>query len=143
MTEVPDESYCPSLKGAEFFAILSRGSMAFRFGPYTGPEVGEIMQQCQLEGIPVYITANCGPDFDWDIARDFARGNPVDWRKMDEAPTDGSPIIGDVNGSETRIIWWLNWECWRELADNMRDVGQPVSPVRWRHLTDEERGNEG
>jgi hypothetical protein len=117
-----DESYARSLKDAEFFVILSRGRLGFRYGPYTGEQAGKIMQQCQIEGIPVLITANCGPEFDWDVARDFIRGRPADWKPMDEALADGTTIMGDVGGVEHRICWWHSWETWREVADNGKDV---------------------
>ncbi|HEX7874160.1 MAG TPA: hypothetical protein VF475_14700 [Sphingobium sp.] len=40
----PDE-YMGYLPSAEFFAIVSRGAMGFRFEPYTADEAGEIMKQ--------------------------------------------------------------------------------------------------
>lgn len=138
MTDEIPENYCASLKVAEWHVILSRGSMGFRYGPYTSEQAGAILSQCQDEGIPCFLSAICGTDFDWDLARDFARGQPADWRPMGEAPTDGTPIMADVNGVETRVLWWINWECWRSLADNITDVGRPVSPLRWRELTAEE-----
>jgi hypothetical protein len=133
--EIP-EGYLASLEGAEWYAILSRGAIGFRYGPYSAIEAGALMQQCNLEGIPLFLSAVCGKVFDWDVARDFARGVPHDWREMDSAPRDGTPIMADVNGVETRVLWWLNWECWRELADNGRDIGKPVEPLRW-HPVDE------
>jgi hypothetical protein len=56
---------------AEWWAIIARGSLAFRFGPYTGPEIGKIMTRCQAEKIACLITGNCGQEFDWDLARDL------------------------------------------------------------------------
>jgi len=135
-----DESggeYLVSLNGAEWFAIIARNNLGFRYGPYTGEEVGKIMSQCVEEGIPLMLTANCGREFDWDVARDFGRGEPANWRPMDQAPQDGTVIIGDVNGFEQRMCWWIKWECWRAVADNGSDIGQPVHPYRWRSIDDE------
>ena len=137
----PDEDYLKSLNGAEWFVVLARGAFGFRYGPYTGEEVGKIMGQCVDEGIPCFVTANCGREFDWDVARDFARGEPADWRPMSEAPKDGTEIIGDVNGVETLMIWWISWEWWREALPN-NECGKPVTPMRWRHATTTEGNGE-
>lgn len=118
---------------AEWFAIIARKNLAFRFGPYTGEEAGEIMQRCTEERIALMLTANCGREFDWEIAREWGRGSEGDWRPMDEAPTDNTIVMGDVNGLETRIVWWQAWECWREVDG--ASVGKPVHPYRWRELT--------
>lgn len=131
-TETSDEDYLSSLKGVEWTAIIFRANLGFRYGPYTGEEVGQIMSRCVDEGIPLTITANCGREFDWDVARDWGRGLPADWQPMESAPKDGSTILGDVGGFEQRICWWLNWECWRRVADNNTDVGAPCEPFRWR-----------
>lgn len=127
------DGYLKSAENAEWFAVLARGSIAFRYGPYTGEEVGRIMAQCQDERIPVSIVASCGKEFDWDVARDFARGTVADWRPMDEAPLE-SVIIGNVSGIEIPIIWWQNWESWRELEPDLTTAGKPVAPTSWRLL---------
>lgn len=134
MTTEPesDENYLASLNGAEFFAIVARGNLAFSYGPYTAIEVGQIMSQCVDEGVPLLIRANCGREFDWDVARDFGRGAPANWLPMESAPKDGTVVLGDCSGFEQRMCWWLNWECWRLVADNGTDVGEPCSPYRWR-----------
>jgi hypothetical protein len=62
-----------SFARAEWFVILARGALAFRFGPYDGPTVGKIMSQCQDEKIACLVTGNCGPEFDWELARDFCQ----------------------------------------------------------------------
>ncbi|MBB4859675.1 hypothetical protein HNO88_003004 [Novosphingobium chloroacetimidivorans] len=137
-SEQTDENYLASLNSAEWFVIISRANLGFRYGPYTGPEAGAIMQQCQLEGIPCLLSANCGREFDWDVARDFGRGQPADWKPMEDAPQDGSTIMVDVGGVETRAVWWHSWEWWRELNED-GSVGKPVEPVRWRALSEEEK----
>lgn len=58
-----------ALGRAEWFAIVSRGALAFRFGPFTGPEIGKLMEQAVAEKIPMLITANCGAPFCWETAR--------------------------------------------------------------------------
>jgi hypothetical protein len=135
-----DEREVPlgALEHAEWFATIARKNMGFRFGPYTGPELGEILTRCTEEGIPIVVTANCGREFDWDLARDWGVGQAADWRPMEEAPTDNVVIMGDVNGIETRIVWWQAWECWREMKADGMSVGQPVAPRRWRELTPED-----
>lgn len=129
----PDENYLASLKDAEWFVILSRGAFGFRYGPYTAPEVGQIMSQCVEEGIPALITGNCGREFDWDVARDFARGSPGEWHPMDDAPLDAGTLMGDVLQFETCMVWWPEWKVWRELNDD-GSVGNPIAPMRWRYL---------
>ena len=137
--EQADDNYLASLSGAEWFVIISRGALGFRYGPYSGHEAGAIMQRCVGEGIPCILSASCGREFDWDVARDFGRGQPADWKPMEEAPQDGSTIMADVGGIETRVIWWNSWDWWRELNED-GSVGKPVDPVRWRVLSDEEKG---
>lgn len=61
------------LEGSEWWAIIARGSLAFRFGPYTGLEVGKIIERCVEEKIACLITGNCGKEFDWELARDLSR----------------------------------------------------------------------
>lgn len=128
-----DDNYLSSLKGAEWFVILSRGAFGFRYGPYSPTEVGEIMSQCVAEGIPALITGNCGREFDWDVARDFARGSPGEWHPMDDAPLDAGTLMGDVLHFETLMVWWPKWKVWRELNDD-GSVGNPIAPMRWRYL---------
>lgn len=74
---IPDD-YLKSIKAAEFYITLARGSMGFRYGPYTALEAGKIMNQCLDEEIPFVLIGACGREFDWDVARDFAKGVPVD-----------------------------------------------------------------
>jgi hypothetical protein len=136
-----EQGYFKSLDGVEWWATLARGAIGFRYGPYTGEEVGRIMEQCVNEGIPLIVSATCGREFDWDVAREFARGNPADWQAMDSAPKDGTDFIAEVAGVECRVVWWKSWEWWREAGPN-GSVGRPVQPTRWRTLTDAERGEE-
>ena len=56
---------------AEWFAVFGTGHFAFRFGPFTGPEVGQIMTRAVAEKIAVTIVANCGAPVDWDLASQF------------------------------------------------------------------------
>lgn len=134
MSDQPEteDSYLASLKGAEYFAIIARANMAFRYGPYTAPEVGQIMSQCVDEGIPLHISAVCGREFDWELARDFGRGEPANWQPMDLAPKDGTIVLGDVTGFEQRMCWWNDWECWRLVDEDGTSLGNPVTPFRWR-----------
>lgn len=61
------------LENAEWFAIIPAGNIAFRFGPYTGIELGKIIGRCVKEQIPLVITANCGQEFDWELAADMRK----------------------------------------------------------------------
>ena len=65
-----DKGYA-SLQNAEYFCVVGSGSFAFRFGPFTGPECGKIISGCVADQIPMTVIANCGPQFDWELARDF------------------------------------------------------------------------
>lgn len=65
-----DKGY-KALQHAEYWCVVGTGAFAFRFGPYTGPECGKIISACVADQIPMTVVANCGPDFDWDLARDL------------------------------------------------------------------------
>jgi hypothetical protein len=121
-----------AIDNAKWWAVIARGAFGFRFGPYSGPEIGEIMRQCEAEGINLVVSAECGRDFDWETARAFGRGQEADWQGMSTAPkNDQVPLIGDVSGVETRMVWYAPWEAWRRIADDGTIVG-PVEPRRWR-----------
>jgi hypothetical protein len=64
-----DELDFPVLDHAKWYAIVSAGTIALRFGPFSGPEIGKIMTQCVEEKIPLFVTADCGAEFDWTSAR--------------------------------------------------------------------------
>lgn len=66
-----DKAYTALGKSTEFWIILGHGAFAFRFGPYTGPEAGEILTRAVKERIATTIVGQCGRDFDWEIARDM------------------------------------------------------------------------
>lgn len=138
MTKEPQAPEFTSIDDAEWWITIARRNMAFRFGPYSGLEMGEILTRASNESIPLYITANCGRDFDWSLARDFGLGETADWRPMDEAPKDNVILIGDVNGISTKIIWWGPWECWRGLAEDGKTAGAPVHPTAWREVMPED-----
>ncbi len=57
------------LEKAEWFAIIGRHNLAFRFGPFTGPEIGKVMSQCVTEKLPLLVTAQCGTPVNWEAAR--------------------------------------------------------------------------
>ena len=99
---MPDK-YLSCLDNAKYFAIVSRGCLAFRFGPMSGPEAGKIMEQCSAEGVPLLVTADCGPVFDWELARDI-RGYPDGDPRHEEVldvPTE-SPAAQAVVGREVQ-----------------------------------------
>ncbi len=75
------------LKNSKWYAVIARGSMAFRFGPFEPPVVGKIMEQCHREGIPASFVADMGPEFDWALARDL-RGYSTVVQKEPE-PVEG------------------------------------------------------
>lgn len=54
----------------EWWIIGCLGSMAFRFGPFSGPECGNHMQRALQDGIKFNIVGNCGRDVDWDLLRE-------------------------------------------------------------------------
>lgn len=60
-----------AFQGAEYWCVVGTGAFAFRFGPYAGPECGKIIEGCVAEQIPLTVVANCGTEFDWDLARDM------------------------------------------------------------------------
>lgn len=125
-----DKPYDSVTADTSTWVIVARGAFGFRYGPYQPSEAGKILSQCVDEGIPAFISMECGNSFDWELARDM-RGWPQDWLPMADAPTDGQEIIGDVNGCEVPMVWWITWEVWRRV-DDAGKVFEPISPSRWR-----------
>jgi hypothetical protein len=63
------DGYMPD---AKCYAIISRGTLAFRFGPYPASDVGVIMTRALDEKLPVYFTFDCGDvPFDFELARNM------------------------------------------------------------------------
>lgn len=81
----------PSLKGSKYIVLIYRGCLAFQYGPFTGPEAGKILVQCQAEKIPLIVRAECGVPFDWELARDL-RGEEVS--EADAAKNQGKDLLG-------------------------------------------------
>ena len=131
MSSDPDDFNLSYLKGAEFWAVVARGNLGFRFGPYTSDEIGPIMEQAGRERCPVVVTATCGREFDWELAREM-RGWPADYHPMENAPRDGTIIIGDLNGIEAGVRWSMEMQSWRLVEDD-GGSGEAVTPGRWRH----------
>lgn len=119
-----------SLTDAEWYVAVARGPMGFRFGPYTGAEAGKIMERATTEQVPVFLTATCGREFDWDLARDM-RGWPAERFPMDEAPRDGSTIVVDWNGVECLAQWSREWGVFRYVDEN-GVLDKPIEPRSWR-----------
>lgn len=63
--------YAALKDNSETWVVIPRGSLAFRFGPYTPQAAGAILSQCLVERIPAVLTVVCGPEFDWELARDM------------------------------------------------------------------------
>jgi len=82
-----------------------------------------------------------GGEFDWDFARDIAATANAAWLEMADAPHDGSVIIGDVGGVETRIVWWKSHQTWRRMHEDGFTVLDPVEPTKWRAMTPEEQNH--
>jgi hypothetical protein len=101
----------PSLKGDDIkcFIIISRGNLAFRYGPYPGPQAGAIATLCVKEKINFFITVDCsGKEFDWDLARDL-RGSPEE--KPPEAPVQAPEFCLECDDHD----WCKKAGChWRE-----------------------------
>jgi hypothetical protein len=66
-----NDPYQAKLDGKRWFAILARGSMAFRFGPIEAADVGKVMEQSHREGIPMSFVGDMGPEIDWELCRDL------------------------------------------------------------------------
>jgi hypothetical protein len=61
-----------TLGRAKWFVIAHNGGgFAFRFGPFTGPEAGQIIERSIVENATILVTADCGSDFDWDLVREL------------------------------------------------------------------------
>lgn len=101
--------------GAQCYAIISVGSIGFRYGPFTPTEVGEIMQRTVEENLPVFLSVDCTgyPGFDYEFARGFRDmkeedmddtqqhpGTPVTQAQIDEAL--GKDSVTEEKGRELR-----------------------------------------
>ena len=56
----------------EYWVVSGSGALAFRFGPFTGPEVGKIITRALDEKIGITIIAQCGKEIDWELLRDVS-----------------------------------------------------------------------
>jgi hypothetical protein len=83
------EAAYPSVnQNMEGWAIITLGRLGFRYGPFTPAEIGKLMTQSLEEGLAIVFTFNCGPEFDWEFARDACpRLIP------EEEPGDDSPSL--------------------------------------------------
>lgn len=54
----------------ECWVVFGRGAFAFRFGPFTPPQAGAIMSEAVEREIACTCIMNCGPEIDWDLAKD-------------------------------------------------------------------------
>lgn len=61
-----------SLRFAMCRIVIGAGALIASYGPYTPIEAGRIMKQCAAEGIPALLRFECGPEFDWEFARDMS-----------------------------------------------------------------------
>ena len=68
---LPDEKPYPGLdKCTEFWVMGGSQNMAFRFGPFTGPEVDRHIERAISEHLAITVIAQCGREIDWDLLRD-------------------------------------------------------------------------
>ncbi|HEX7874159.1 MAG TPA: hypothetical protein VF475_14695 [Sphingobium sp.] len=76
------------------------------------------------------ISAVCGREFDWELARDL-RGWPADRFPMADAPGDGRSIIADWNGIECEAQWDRAWGGGGGLIEKGKP-STPIAPLSWR-----------
>lgn len=65
------KGYASFSQGHEFWIVVGRGAFAFRYGPFTGPEAGKILEWSVKERVAVTLVGQFGPAFDYELARDF------------------------------------------------------------------------
>lgn len=87
-TEELTEKKYASMKNWEAHIIVSRGRLAFRFGPMPPPQAASILDQCVKENIEALLTINCGPEFDWEFCRDL--------RGYAKIPADALALLKDA-----------------------------------------------
>lgn len=66
-----NRTYIALAKSTEYWIAVGRGAFVFRFGPYTGPESGIILNRLVSERIAATIIGNCGREFDYELAKDM------------------------------------------------------------------------
>ena len=66
-----ENTYIALSKSHEYWIVVARGAFAFRFGPYTGQEAGQILERGVKERIAMTLIGQCGREFDWEIAKDL------------------------------------------------------------------------
>jgi hypothetical protein len=80
-----DKPYDALANAKEWFVVVANGPFGFRFGPYHDPKVvGQIMSRAVEEKIAITIIANCGPEFDWELAADMATIKEPDSSKKEQ-----------------------------------------------------------
>lgn len=91
MTEAElDAGYKALTNATEFWAVVGRGRLAFRFGPYTPVEAGAIMSEAVDRKVAVTIIGQCGRDFDWQLADDLGCWLPGHPPRPPETPAGDS-----------------------------------------------------
>lgn len=115
----------PSLKDAECFVLTYRGCLAFQYGPFTAPEAGKILEQCQAEKIPLIVrTIKAGAPFDWDLARDL-RGDEtpeIDDKKQ------GKDLLGlllTTARTLRNVLYGQNLDIYKPDLEAMEEVLKP------------------
>lgn len=62
----------------EIWAVVSRGLIAFRFGPFTKEEVGPLMDRAVEEGVEMAFIFHAGTTIEWEAMKEFA---PADFQQ--------------------------------------------------------------
>ena len=56
----------------EIWAVVGRGGLCFRYGPFNVDEVGPMMNRAIEEGVGMTFIFQCGKTVDWESMRELA-----------------------------------------------------------------------
>ena len=73
ITPKADQAFTDAIMEAnEIWAVVGRGGLCFRYGPYTADEVGPMMDRAVSEGVGMTFIIQCGKEVDWAAMAELA-----------------------------------------------------------------------
>jgi hypothetical protein len=73
VTPKADDAFQKAITDAnEIWAVVGRGGLCFRYGPFTAEEAGPMMDKAVDEGVGMTFIIQCGKDVDWAAMRELS-----------------------------------------------------------------------
>ena len=64
----------------------------------------------------------------------------MEWKPINTAPKDGTPILGHANGVMTTVKWWNSFGCWELIECGTHANGGEWWPTDWMPLPEPPKG---